>query len=212
MGAVLGVAVEVRGRRQALGGPLADASAGLAPAASASSTPRDRTGWSSMLTSATRGVPFMTAATPTIAQSWARRVSFCHPQRAPGCLGTRTSVRISSAASAVSRKPLKNVVGRDLALPPSAAGDERRTEREAGGREIRRRVAMSERPSDRAPVPDLRIADLTGDVGEQRGLGGEQRVGLDVAMAGESTDGDVVPAVADVGQLAQPADVDQHRR
>ena len=42
--------------------------------------------------------------------------------------------------------------------------------------------------------------------------GPEQVGGLEVAVAGQGADGDVVAAVADVGQVAQPTHVDQHRR
>ena len=46
-----------------------------------------------------------TAATPTIAQSWARRLNFWKLQPAPFILGTRISVSISSAASDDVKKP-----------------------------------------------------------------------------------------------------------
>ena len=42
---------------------------------------------------------------------------------------------------------------------------------------------------------------------------GVQHVGdLEVPVPGEGADGDVVAGVADVGEIAQAADVDQHRR
>ena len=49
-----------------------------------------------------------TAATPTMAQSRARRLNFWNDQRAPGAFGKRISVSISSGRSAVSRNPVKN--------------------------------------------------------------------------------------------------------
>src|SRR5688500_3040937 len=55
----------------------AAAAAGSAPPASASSTPEARSGVSPMFVSATAAEPFCcTAATPTIAQSIARRLNF----------------------------------------------------------------------------------------------------------------------------------------
>ena len=60
-----------------------------------------------MFTSATPVVPFRTAATPTMAQSWARRLNFWNDQPAPVAFGMRTSVSSSSGARAVSRKPVK---------------------------------------------------------------------------------------------------------
>ena len=59
-----------------------------------------------MLTSATPESPLRRqAATPTIAQSCARRLNFWKLQPAPPIFGTRISVSISSAARALSRKP-----------------------------------------------------------------------------------------------------------
>ena len=63
-----------------------------------------------MLTRATPVVPLRTAATPTMAQSWARRLNFWNDQPAPATFGTRISVSSSSGASAVSRKPWKKSV------------------------------------------------------------------------------------------------------
>ena len=117
-----------------------------------------------MLTRAMPVVPLRTAATPTIAQSWARRLNFWNDQPAPATFGTRISVSSSSGASAVSRKPGEEVVGRDLALAPAGRGDERGAEREHDGGQIGCRVAVGDRAADRAAVAHLRIADLAGGV------------------------------------------------
>ena len=61
-------------------------------------------------------------------------------------------------------------------------------------------------------MADLRVADLPGDMGEHRGVRPDERVRLEVAVAREGADGEVVASVPDVGQLAHAADVDQHRR
>ena len=61
-----------------------------------------------MLTRATPASPLRRhAATPTIAQSCARRLNFWKPHPAPCIFGTRISVSSSSAASADVRKPSK---------------------------------------------------------------------------------------------------------
>ena len=67
-----------------------------------------RSGVDPMLTRATPVVPLRTAATPTMAQSRARRLNFWYDQPAPGTLGTTTSVSSSSGARAVSRKVFLN--------------------------------------------------------------------------------------------------------
>ena len=76
------------------------ASAGLAPAASACSVAAARSGVSPMLARPTRPP---TVATPTIAQSLARRVNFSYAQPVPALRGTRISTSSSSSATAVSK-------------------------------------------------------------------------------------------------------------
>ena len=71
---------------------------------------------------------------------------------------------------------------------------------------------MGDRAADRAAVTDLRIADMAGGMGQQRRVLVQQIGGLDVAVAGEGADRDVVAAVTDVRQVGDAADVDQHRR
>jgi hypothetical protein len=61
-------------------------------------------------------------------------------------------------------------------------------------------------------VAHLRVADVAGGVGQQRCTGLHDVADLHGAVAGERTDGDVVAGVADVGQVAEPAHVDEHRR
>ncbi len=80
------------------------------------------------------------------------------------------------------------------------------------GRQVGRRVAVGDRSADGAAVAHLRVAHLAGGVSQERRLRGEQRAHLEVAVPGEAADGHVVTAVPDVGQLLQPADVDEHGR
>ena len=147
-----------------------------------------------------------------MAQSWARRLNFWNDQPAPATFGTRISVSSSSGASAVSRKPVKKSSAGISARPSGPRATRVRPEGEHDRGQVGRRVAVGDGAADRAPVPHLRVADLAGGVGQDRHLGAEQVARLEVAVAGEGADGDVVAGVADVGQVVQPADVDEHRR
>ena len=190
----------------------AAASAGDAPLRSADSTPSARTGVEPMFTSATPGVSPPTAATPTIAQSCARRLNFSNAQPAPLVLGTRTSVMISSGASAVSRKPWKKssaAITRSPPLPRTTMLP-RRASTHRG--QVGRRVAVRERAAEGAAVTDLRIADLAAAARQDRHVLAHQRVVLDVVVAGEAADRDRVAGVAHVGEVGEPTDVDEHRR
>ena len=76
-----------------------------------------------------------TAATATVAQSWARRLIFVYdqPVAAPS-FGTRTSTSISSGATAVWNTPVKNSDARTRPLIPGTPDDELAVEREDYGR------------------------------------------------------------------------------
>ena len=123
-------------------------------------------------------------------------------RRAPGLLRTWISVRqFAGLAVAVSKMPDEELAGRrsrpayrtrpgSRAWRPSASSAAGRSE--AG-------VAVRDRAADRAPVPDLRVADLARGVREQRELG--RSAGSDVATSWclvSRADGDVVARVADV--------------
>ena len=73
-------------------------------------------------------------------------------------------------------------------------------------------VGVRERAADGTAVADLRVADLAGGVGEERGVLLHERVRLDRAMGREGADGEMVAAVVHVGQVVEPADVDDDRR
>ena len=77
--------------------------------------------------------------------------------------------------------------------------------------ELGGRIGVGERAADRAAMPHLRITDVAGSVGEERDVLGEHRRLLDIHVSGESTDGDVVATVSDVGQIGNPSDIDEHR-
>ena len=57
----------------------------------------------------------------------------------------------------------------------------------------------------------LRIADLVGGVGEQRDFLFQQRRGLEVVVAGQGTDGDLVAPLLDERQIRNPSDIDEDR-
>ena len=63
--------------------------------------------------------------------------------------------------------------------------------------------------ADGPAVADLGVAHLAGGVGQERYVLDRHGALFDVHVAGERTDGDVVPGVADVAQLVDAADVDQ---
>jgi hypothetical protein len=91
-----------------------------------------------------------------------------------------------------------------------AARDHRRVQRQQNRGQVRGGVGVRDRAADRAAVPDLRVADLAGRVGEQRHRRCEQLGVLDVVMPGQRAYGDVGSLVGDVGQVAQAAEVDDH--
>ena len=189
----------------------AAASAAEAPSASAASTAAARSGTEPMFTRPIDVEPLRTATTPTIAQSWARRLNFWNDQVVPRAFGIADLGEHLVGRAAPSRgspggtaTPGPRARRRDRGrtnVPPRASTA-------AGRSEAASPCAM--RAADRAPMADLGVADLAGDVGEHRGVRAHERVGLEVAVARERADGEVVAAVADVGELAHPADVDEH--
>ncbi len=120
---------------------------------------------------------------PTMAQSMARLVNFWNDQP-PGCgRGMRISVSSSPGCRAVSNNPVKNSP-----------------------------APISRLPDDRAPVPDLGVADLPGGVGEQRQVAAEQAGRGQVGVSAQRAHRDMTAVVADVAEVTEPADVDQGLR
>ena len=107
---------------------------------------------------------------------------------------------------------LEEVGGRDLPGAGRPAGHQRGIERQDCGGQVGRGVAVRQRPADRAPVPDLRVADLARGVREQR-QGPGQHVGvLEVVVAGQRPDRDVPVLLAHVAELLDRPEVDEHLR
>ena len=71
---------------------------------------------------------------------------------------------------------------------------------------------MGDRAAERATVAHLRVADVSCGMREQRHVLAQQFGRLDVHVAGHRADGDVVAVVADVRQVGEATDVDQHAR
>ena len=61
-------------------------------------------------------------------------------------------------------------------------------------------------------MADLGVSNERGDVGEQAALLPDQVGTLDVVVAREAADADLVALLADIGELGEGADVDEHRR
>ena len=70
---------------------------------------------------------------------------------------------------------------------------------------------MGERTGERATVAHLRVTDLARRRREERDVLGEDLAVLDVVVASETADRDVITGVVDVGEVAQVADVDEDR-
>ena len=197
----------------------AAASAADAPPARASSTAVARTGVDAMLTSATPAPPPLdpdpdplTAATPTMAQSWARRLNFWNDHPAPARRGTRISVSTSSGARAVSMNPVKNSAAGMVRSPPGP-----RATRVAPNASTTagRSDAGSPWANEPPMVPRWRIwgsPTWPAAAGSNGTSSGQQLRRRHVVVAGQGADGDVVAVGADVRQVGQPADVDQDGR
>ena len=85
-------------------------------------------------------------------------------------------------------------------------------EREERRRIIRRRIRVGDRTTEGATIPDLRIPDSHGEVGERRNRRshGLRRGDLGVRRAGTDDEGAV--ALLDPGQLGDPRDRDESVR
>jgi hypothetical protein len=71
---------------------------------------------------------------------------------------------------------------------------------------------MGARAADRSPVPDLRIADPTRDVGQQRVAAGDDRVLVDLAVRRPGTDAQAVVGLDDLVHPIDVAQVDEQSR
>ena len=162
-----------RRRHRSAGGSVssaacAAASAGEAPPASAASTLRARNGVGPMLVRPTCTTPSTrAAATPTVAQSWARRTCLRY---VPTAFGTRISVSISCCSSALSNGPVKNAAAGIVRSPSGPCATSSASSVSRIVRQVGCRIAVRDRAADRAAVAHLRVADQRGGLADQRAV------------------------------------------
>ena len=108
------------------------------------------------------------------------------------------------------QEPLVEVGGGDFPRTSRSLRYVGRAERQGGRREVAGRVGVGDRPADRAAVAHLRITDVARRMSEQGNVLGEHFRDLDVAVPREGADGDVIAILADVREVGEPADVDEH--
>ena len=111
------------------------------------------------------------AATPTVAQSCARRLAlrYAQPVESPS-FGTRDLDEHLAGPERGLEHAGEELGGRHDALAALAPRDELRAEREHHGRQVGGRVAVGERAADRAAMAHLRVADLPGRVRDDRAV------------------------------------------
>jgi hypothetical protein len=68
---------------------------------------------------------------------------------------------------------------------------------------------VREGPADGATVPHLGVTDVAGGTGQQWQFARREGGVLEIVMPGQRPDRDVAALVPDVGQVAEPADVDE---
>ncbi len=166
-----------------------------------------RSGVPPMLTRAT--LPSC-AAQPTMAQSSPRWANFWNDQ--PGRGGLRHP-DLGEQLVGLQRgleQALEEPADLDLPLAARPARDQGRVQREQDGGQVGGGIGVRDRAADRAPVPDLRVADPARRVREQWHLAAQQRGMLDVMVPGQRADRDVGAPIGEVGQLRQPGQVDDH--
>ena len=117
------------------------------------------------------------AATPTVAQSCARRWYFRYdqPVESPS-FGTRISVSSSPLADGGLEHPGEEVARQRPSLAAGTGDHELGAERQHHRREIGGRVAVGERAADRPAVADLRVADLARRRRDDRAVLLQQRI------------------------------------
>jgi hypothetical protein len=102
--------------------------------------------------------------------------------------------------------------GGDLAAPGRALGHDGAAQGQDGGGQVGGRVAVGQRAAQGAAVADLGVADEAGHMGQERHLRLQHVGGLQLPVPGEGADGHLVALLADVGEVGEPADVDDHGR
>jgi hypothetical protein len=101
---------------------------------------------------------------------------------------------------------------RDRPLAVGAVRDEVGVQCEQHRGEVRRGVAVRDGAADRAAVADLRVADELRRPREHGAGALQDGVGDQLRVSSQRADRDAVAVVADVAELVEPAEVDEHRR
>ena len=120
-------------------------------------------------------------------------------------MGKRTAVTSSPSSSAVSNKPVKKAVARDLAR----VGDDGRPQADDCRRVVCRRIVVGDGPPDGAPVAHLRVADAVRQMCEGRDRSANVGGAGNVSMGRQRTDDDGVALDLDRPQGVDPGDVDE---
>jgi hypothetical protein len=71
---------------------------------------------------------------------------------------------------------------------------------------------VGKRTAEGAAMANLRIADVASSVGKQWCGFGQQRADLEIAVARECANGDVIAGIIDVTKVIEATNVDKHRR
>ena len=161
------------------------ASVADAPDVMADSDADARRGVEPTFTSPIPVVPLRTQATPTMAQSCARRLNFWNDHPAPARLRHPDLGEQLVGVECRLEETGEEVVDRDLSSTRWPLRDQCGAQGQQHRRKIGRRIAVRDRSADRAAVAHLRIADLSGGVAQQRGLRSEKIGAFEIVMAGQ---------------------------
>src|SRR5262245_43239685 len=102
---------------------------------------------------------------------------------------------------------MEEVTSSDLAAAAGSPGDECRVQSEHHGGQIGGGIGVRNRTADGAAMPYLRIADLGGRGGKQRQLAAQQLRLAKLVVAGKRAHGNLAVDLANVTELADPADI-----
>jgi hypothetical protein len=104
----------------------------------------------------------------------------------------------------------EEVRGRNRPFPSLPAEDQLRVESEHHRRYVGGRIPVRQRPTDCPPMADLRIPDRPGSERDDRAVLLQEWIAVHVVMPGQRPDRYVLPAVPDIRQLRESADVDEY--
>src|SRR5262249_8988822 len=104
----------------------------------------------------------------------------------------------------------EEVVDRDGACAAGTARHDRGVVGQHGGRMVVGRIGVREVATDGGPVAHQRIGDHPGGVEQQRVRSRHDGRFLELVLARERANGEVVAPLLDVGEVAEAVDVDEH--